>query len=230
MPSWKDFLEQLSAIRAAPIPFFIAALAAIGISWGAINWSYSTLLTNAKSQIDLLDQKVSDYKDKLSGALPAEARAQLDAMKRRVELLEAQTDRLASRHLSEHQKVILGEKLGLLPKDVKSFTSVAFDMGCSDCQRYASEIAREISSVRGWENTIISNATMLVLGTPGNIPVPGGIEIKMPDPDHLSQEQKVLIDAFCEPRLSLEPLPCLKYLTISATSQSLSVTRPPLMT
>lgn len=49
MPSWKDFVEQLGVIQAAPVPFFVAVLAVFGLVWTAVSWSYSTILSSKNS-------------------------------------------------------------------------------------------------------------------------------------------------------------------------------------
>ena len=78
MPSWKEILEQFALISAAPIPFSLVTIAIVGIVWVVENWSYNAVLSSKNSQIELLERQIADYKDKLSGATPNEAKARID--------------------------------------------------------------------------------------------------------------------------------------------------------
>ena len=71
-------------------------------------------------------------------------------------------------------------------------------MGCSDCQDYAREIANTLHSVSGWEQTSLTNASLLVFGNADDVRAPAGVEIKVPDKNNLRTEQKILIGAFKE--------------------------------
>jgi hypothetical protein len=64
------------------------------------------------------------------------------------------------RHLEPWQKQIFVEKLPL-PADRMVKASVAFEMGCSDCRRYAAEIFDAMKKAKGWENTYMTNSTLL---------------------------------------------------------------------
>jgi hypothetical protein len=62
-------------VAAAPIPFFIALVIAAALIWIAIGWSHSGVLSAKNVQIELQDRQLSDYRDKLKGATPEEAKA-----------------------------------------------------------------------------------------------------------------------------------------------------------
>ncbi len=49
-------------------------------------WSYSGVLASKNGQIELKDRQLADYRDKLKGATPEEAKAKIDALERTVNL------------------------------------------------------------------------------------------------------------------------------------------------
>jgi hypothetical protein len=64
MPDWIiRLLEQWKVVKGAPVPFAIAVLIAAVIVWGAMNWSYSTLLTDKNAQIELQDRQLADLRE-----------------------------------------------------------------------------------------------------------------------------------------------------------------------
>ncbi len=67
MPDWDKILGQLAAVSNAPIPFFAALLIVAAFIWWAIDWKYSAVLSHR-------DAEISDYKTKLSGATPEQAK------------------------------------------------------------------------------------------------------------------------------------------------------------
>jgi hypothetical protein len=135
--SWKDILEQLAVIRAAPVPSAVMTIAIIGIIWGAMNWSYSSVIVSKSSQIELLEKQITDCKDKLNGKSPSDARGRIDALKARV-------SRVEPRKLSpEQKKTITGNVM--LPIGASYALSIESDMGCLDCNQYADEFSGILS-------------------------------------------------------------------------------------
>jgi hypothetical protein len=84
MPDLVKLLEQWAVVTAAPIPFAIAVVVAAGLIWLAVGWSYSGVLASKNGQIELQDRQLADYKQKLDGASPDQAKAKIDALERRV--------------------------------------------------------------------------------------------------------------------------------------------------
>jgi hypothetical protein len=83
-------------------------------------------------------------------------------------------------------------------------TSVSFEMGCSDCQAYARDIANVLRSVGGWEQTSLDNASLLVLADARDVHTPAGIEIMVSDKNNLRDEQKISVDAFTKATLKFD--------------------------
>jgi hypothetical protein len=79
----KYFAREWSVIASAPATFAMATLVVAFCVWRAMSWGFGR-------EISLLKSQVTDYKEKLSGATPDEARAKIAA-------LESQVSRLASR-------------------------------------------------------------------------------------------------------------------------------------
>ncbi len=86
MSSWKEVLEQCAVIANAPIPFAVLVIVVAGLIWAATNWSYSSVLASKNAQIELQDRQLADYKQKLGGATPEEAKAKIDALEKTIHL------------------------------------------------------------------------------------------------------------------------------------------------
>jgi hypothetical protein len=71
-------------IWANPKTFALMTAVIITIVWLIVNYSYSTILSNKNSQIELQDRQLSDYKQKLDGASPDQAKAKIEALERTI--------------------------------------------------------------------------------------------------------------------------------------------------
>jgi hypothetical protein len=76
----EKFLEQLAVIRQAPMPHALAFVIGLGLIWLASEWRYGGIIANRDSEITLLKTQRDDYKDKLGGASPDQAKARIDAL------------------------------------------------------------------------------------------------------------------------------------------------------
>uniref|UniRef100_Q07RD6 Uncharacterized protein n=1 Tax=Rhodopseudomonas palustris (strain BisA53) TaxID=316055 RepID=Q07RD6_RHOP5 len=77
MPDWEKILAQLAVVGSAPIPFVVALLIVGGLIWWAIDWRYSAVLTHR-------DAEISEFKAKLSGATPEQARDKIELLERTI--------------------------------------------------------------------------------------------------------------------------------------------------
>jgi hypothetical protein len=85
MPQWmQDLTEGWPMIRANLPTFFVILVLIIGAVWVAFNWSYGSVLASKNGQIELQDRQLADYRDKLKGATPEEAKAKIDALEEKV--------------------------------------------------------------------------------------------------------------------------------------------------
>jgi hypothetical protein len=206
MPSWKDFVEQLGVIQAAPVPFFVAVLAVFGLVWTAVSWSYSTILSSKNSQIELLDRQVADYKDKLSGATPTEAKAKIDD-------LEARLARIEPRRLSAEQRRVMAS-LVEVPAGSEYHLSIQSEMSCPDCNQYAADFYTVLDEAH-WK--IISPRVMGAAAAS-----PKGIAILTPDTNSPLPEAAALARALSAAKIPFD----LK--SGADINRSISVAGPPM--
>ena len=83
--------QEWPVIGAAPWSFasavFVMACIIVPVVWFAINWSYRSVISSRDGEINLLERQRDDYKDKLGGASPDEARARIDRLETQVKAL-----------------------------------------------------------------------------------------------------------------------------------------------
>lgn len=159
----------------APIPYIVALAIVAGIIWAIVNWSYSAVLASKDAEIQLLERQRDDYKDKLGGATPDEAKARIDR-------LEAQVKAISPRRLSDDQKTRLASALRRLPGNIE----IAQDMAAPDARPFAGDLIVAFQSA-GWQVQ-----TPAVLG-PGN-PPPHGIGLIVSDPSSLTAHQALIVE------------------------------------
>src|SRR5579859_7548993 len=100
MPQWmQDLTAGWPMIRANLPTFFVIAVlmfsAILGTVWWLMDWRYGGIISgrdgiiaNKDSEITLLRGQRDDYKDKLSGATPDQAKARIDDLENRLAKLE----------------------------------------------------------------------------------------------------------------------------------------------
>jgi len=150
-------------ILQAPATFAIALAILCGIIWGAMSWSYSSQIANLQSRLSLRDDQIADYKTKLEGATPDEAKKRLDA-------LELQVKALSPRRLTEEQKGKIVESL----KGVSGTIEIVQDLGAPDAKAYTGDLALAFHAA-GWVVNLPA-----VLG-PGS-PPPNGVGLRVTNP------------------------------------------------
>lgn len=174
--------QQFSTFLAAPVPFLLVlAIVAIGI-WRYFVHHYSGRLDAKDALLTLRQAQLDDYKEKLSGASPEEARARVDALEK---WIEDQLSALAPRSLSEDQrKKIVHE----LEKQNGQHVTIAHEVGAADSVALAKSIGAAFLAAR-W--TI---STPIIMGL-SNGPV-SGIGVVVPDQNNLTEPQRAIINAF----------------------------------
>jgi hypothetical protein len=79
MPQWmQDLTAGWPMIRANLPTFFVILVLMVGAVWVAFSWAYGGVLASKNGQIELQDRQLADYRDKLKGATPEEAKAKID--------------------------------------------------------------------------------------------------------------------------------------------------------
>jgi hypothetical protein len=146
MPDLIKLLEQWAVVTAAPIPFAVAVVIAAGLIWLAVGWSYSAVLSSKNAQIELQDRQLSDYKQKLDGATPDQAKARIDALEAS---LEARLAAVEPRRLTATQRAAMIARLSPPAGTTPAITIVGEASG--DGPQYAADFVSVFHSVGGWK-------------------------------------------------------------------------------
>jgi hypothetical protein len=200
MPQWmQDLTAGWPMIRANIPTFIIIAVLIFGAIWWLMDWRYGGIITsrdgiiaNKDSEITLMRGQRDDYKEKLSGATPEQAKARIDA-------LESRLARLEPRRLTETQRADLTARLPI-PTGATYLVAVSRDMACADCSGLAADISRAFSGAGGWQ---ISNPMMMGIN---NTP-PHGIAVRCADINNPSPEARIVIEAMRAARIQFDLQP-----------------------
>jgi len=91
----KYVVGEMRVIATAPATFAIALLVLTAAAWWLMDWKYSSviaqrdgIIANKESEIVLYKGQRDDYKDKLSGATPDQAKARIDSLEARLARVE----------------------------------------------------------------------------------------------------------------------------------------------
>ncbi|UYW33604.1 hypothetical protein [Methylorubrum extorquens] len=79
---------QLDAIRQAPLPFLAAIIVVFLAAWKGARHLYDNQIKALEARLKLKEDEAGDYKRKLEGASPDEAKERLEALQHRVQQLE----------------------------------------------------------------------------------------------------------------------------------------------
>jgi hypothetical protein len=86
MPNWMQRLfEEWQVIKAAPYSALVVLAVLLTVLvpaiWAVMAWSYSTVLSNKNSQIDLLKDRITAYESKLKVASPDQAASEMQSIR-----------------------------------------------------------------------------------------------------------------------------------------------------
>jgi hypothetical protein len=85
MPQWmQDLFAGWPMIRANLPTFFVILVMILGAVWWMMDWKYGATIASKTGQIELLDRQIADYKDKLKGASPEEAKSKIDSLEQTI--------------------------------------------------------------------------------------------------------------------------------------------------
>jgi hypothetical protein len=127
----KYVLGELRVIGGAPVSFFAALLVLAGAVWWAMDWRYSGIIANRDAELGSAKAVRDEYKEKLQGATP-------DQAKTRIDTLEARIKRLEPRTLTPDQRNQIA-KFVSVPTGSTYVLSVMSNMDCKDCNEYATD-------------------------------------------------------------------------------------------
>lgn len=179
MPQWmQDLTTGWPMIRANIPTFIVLTVLIFGVVWWLMDWRYGGIIANRDSEISSLKTQKDEYKDKLNGATPDQAKARIDA-------LEARLARVEPRHLTEAQQTDLVNRL----RNGTSSIRIDGDLTCADCGQYKGDLARTFRDAAGWQ--VLEGSVM----GPNNRPATG-LGFRIQNPKKPTADQQRIIDAF----------------------------------
>jgi hypothetical protein len=182
--SLQDLVNGWPMIEANPVTFIAILVVMLVAVWIALSYLYGQRIASKDAQIQLLDRQVADYKDKLHGASPDQAKARIDA-------LEARLGQFEPRRLTDNQRKILIERARVNDHELTIICEAS-----SDCMTYAAAFEAPLREA-GW--------------TVYNYQIPNppqrprtGIAVQVPDLNNLSKEAGLLRTALQAAQVDIE--------------------------
>ncbi|MBX6425124.1 MAG: hypothetical protein IRZ09_04290 [Variibacter sp.] len=172
MPDWLARIRQeVETVGSAPIAFLIIVVVAGVVMWAVLQLSYGAVLSGKNAQIAFLERRLGEWREKMGGMSPDEAKARMQALETQVKALRI---RLQPRVLTPEQRQALADRARLRP-GVRYTISVVRQPDCSDCEPFAAQIVGALQESSGWT---------VGLGTlPGGAERPRyGLGLRVPDP------------------------------------------------
>ncbi|HEX2215611.1 MAG TPA: hypothetical protein VHG27_02780 [Xanthobacteraceae bacterium] len=148
MPSWTDKIrEEARAVASAPILSAIALALSLAIIWGIVHWSYGAALENRDNHIAQLERRVSEYRDKLNGATPDEAKKRIEGLETEITTLRV---RLQPRRLTPVQRQAIIDRSRLPSGATPNALTVSHEEKCSDCAQFAADLIEALRTAEGF--------------------------------------------------------------------------------
>ncbi|MEW6016765.1 MAG: hypothetical protein AB1760_01670 [Pseudomonadota bacterium] len=122
--------REWAVVSQAPFTFIIASLLVGAVAWAAVLWRYGGKIDHLEERVRLRDDEIADYKRKLDGATPDEARARIEKLEHDIERL---SEAVLPRKLDDKMRAEL-DRIGP-DKPIK----IAFNNSVSDARALASE-------------------------------------------------------------------------------------------
>lgn len=163
-------------IAQAPWSFAICLAVVAGVIFLVLRSLKAQEIADLNSRLTLRNDEISDYRRKLDGKSPEEAKARLDE-------LEARIARLQPRRLDAAQR----EMIRAAVAGIASHISIAADMAAADARGLVADLSAAFQGA-GWA---VSHA---MVGGPAN-PPPSGFGVSVADPDNLTGAQAAFVAA-----------------------------------
>jgi hypothetical protein len=171
MGFFAELKKEWPVIFTAPRVALTYAVASAVVIWGVTHWEYASVIASKDEeikskneqlqtkqvQLDSKDDQIrfserqrDDYKEKLGGATPSEAKAQIEDLERKLKSLEPRIAVLEPRRLSEEQKqaIIASARHS---SDTYYALVIAHEGACGDCDGYAGQISFAFHEAGGWD-------------------------------------------------------------------------------
>jgi hypothetical protein len=108
----KYVLGEFRMISEAPLSFATCIAASLLVIWFAMDWRYGGVINNKDSELSLAKAQRDDYRDKLGGATPDQAKAKIEALERTIGM----TIGAKWEPLNKAEIAALAEKIKSIPK------------------------------------------------------------------------------------------------------------------
>jgi hypothetical protein len=146
----KYVLGEMREIRRAPLVFVTALLTLGAAIWWALDWRYTGIVSNRDLEISSLKTQRDEYKEKLGGASPDQAKARIDALEQKVDELSKRTG--PPYPLTDEQKDGLLKALQAVPPNERFHVTILWPQ-MNGLRRYADAVQQVFSSAK-WAATV----------------------------------------------------------------------------
>jgi hypothetical protein len=175
----KYVLGEMNVIAHAPVTIVAALLIVAGVIWWAMDWRYSGIIANRDAELSSARTQRDEYKEKLQGATPDQAKARIDE-------LEARLSSISPRRLNDEQRAALTAKLKL-PLGVLYPIALTSEAS-GDSPQFEADFSAVFRAAGGWK---ISEPSVMGIG---NRP-PHGIAVRFADLNKPPPEATIVMDA-----------------------------------
>jgi hypothetical protein len=171
------FVWESRAITGAPVTFGAAVLAMAALISCGVIWAF-------RQETISLRQQLAEYRQKLGGASPDQAKDALDVLTGEVTALQA---RLKPRRVSAPQQRTISDRLQV-PAGAQYALAIVQEGGCWDCPQYAADFEGAFRGAVGW-----SVSHRVIMGLPRR--PAHGLAVVVLDPAHPSAQESLLFQA-----------------------------------
>ena len=168
---------ELRAITSAPVTFGAAGVVTAALISVAV-------IRAVRHETAALRTELAQYREKLGGASPEEAKSALDVLAKQVSALEA---RLKPRRVSAQQQRTIADRMKA-PAGARYALAIVQEGGCWDCPQFADDFDGALRSASGW--TVSHRVIMGLARRP-----PHGLAVVVADPPHPTAQESLLLQA-----------------------------------
>ncbi|MGH6987215.1 MAG: hypothetical protein ACRED9_10310 [Caulobacteraceae bacterium] len=191
----------------APIAFFGALIIVFAAAYWAVRFRYHGTVASLQGRLDLKTAEADDYKRKLGGATPDEARERLDA-------LEARVTEMGNRRLTGAHRQRLISALSITPAHV----AIWHDMNAAGAADLAGDL-RAVFQAAGWS---VGGGMAGLSGAP-----PSGLSVAVATPRQLTPPQRAIVSSFREVGIRFDLIPPARQRPDDPASAVITVSAPP---
>lgn len=182
------FKSEWTVLSQAPVIFGTAMVLICGIVYAVVRHQFGDRLSSLEGRLQLKDDQLDDYKNKLNNASPDEARDRIDQLEKRI----GELARFAPRSLSQEQRNTIRH---IVAKHASNVT-VMYDGSAADGGLFANALIEAFRSA-GWQ---VGTGVAVGLSNAPN----SGLAVRVTDPENLSKPEQTIISALEASKLAFE--------------------------